>query len=187
MPKKGMSRMARSRVLRRNTMDCALLNEMFVNEEKRNDKKLQSLLRDSERELKNSLTGLPNFGANGRIGSFHETGLLDLESVDECTPLNSEILTMRHSPKVVESYNRYMCVSSRPSGCRLSAPASAFLSNTMRLDIKKASPAQTRRKDFHDTFANLIKLGNIDRQETKVIFKIFYFFYFSSSVWFAFV
>jgi len=71
-PKKGMTRMARSRVQRRNTMDCALLNEMFVNEEgKRTDKRLQSLLRDSEREMKNSLATSTLVPPRGN--SFHET------------------------------------------------------------------------------------------------------------------
>lgn len=50
----GASRMARSRINRRNTMDCALLNQMFIEDEaKRNsDKRAMQLLRESEREIK---------------------------------------------------------------------------------------------------------------------------------------
>ncbi|XP_030370618.1 mitogen-activated protein kinase kinase kinase 4 isoform X2 [Scaptodrosophila lebanonensis] len=171
--KKGMSRMARSRVLRRNTMDCALLNEMFVNDEsKRTDKRLQSLLRDSERELKNSLAG--GVVVQPRVSSFHE-GAHPLESLDKIMPLNSEVpeLTASTTPlrlasKVVESCSRYRCVSSRPIGCRSSAPPQAF---TPQLPIRgdgKQTPGLTKRRDFHETFANLIKLGSVDRQDAKL-------------------
>lgn len=46
--------MIRSRVNRRNTMDCAILNEMFVEDDssKYVDKRSKQLLRESERDLK---------------------------------------------------------------------------------------------------------------------------------------
>lgn len=168
-----MTRMCRSRVLRRNTMDCALLNEMFVNEEsKRTSKRAQDLLRDSERELKNSLAStaastVSVTSYNPRVISYHETiGAHNMESLDKCTPLSSDIAQMRNAPKVVESCNRYMSVSSRPIGCRSSAPPSAFV-QSLRNDIKR-SPGLNIRKEFHETFANLIKLGSVDRQEAKI-------------------
>ncbi|XP_054725880.1 mitogen-activated protein kinase kinase kinase 4 isoform X1 [Anastrepha obliqua] len=162
-PKKGMTRMARSRVLRRNTMDCALLNEMFVNEEnKRTSKRAQDLLRDAERELKNSMIATTS-------ASYHPRGLgipensNHLESMDKCTPLNSDVC-LRGSSKVVESCNRYMCVSSRPIGYRASAPASAFVQQLR----SERTPGLNIRKEFHETFANLIKLGSVDRQDAKL-------------------
>lgn len=54
---RGTTRMARSRTNRRNTMDCAILNEMFIdddNSKTTNDKRTRNLLRDSEREAKRS-------------------------------------------------------------------------------------------------------------------------------------
>lgn len=172
MPKKGMTRMARCRVFRRNTMDCALLNEMFVNEDssgssKRADKRAQALLRESERELKNSLATVASnavmSGYNARVNSFNEN---NQEAMDKCTPLNTEVQMRYQQPKVVESCNRYMSVSSRPIGCRSSAPPQAF---THQLHIGfTASPGFKIRKEFHETFANLIKLGSVDRQDNKV-------------------
>ncbi|XP_061402148.1 mitogen-activated protein kinase kinase kinase 4-like [Musca vetustissima] len=171
-PKRGSSRMTRSRVLRRNTMDCALLNEMFVNEDsatKRADKRAQALLRESERELKNSLAltsasvVLSNY--NPRVTSFHESSH-NLEAMDKCTPLNNEVTLRYQQPKVVESCNRYMSVSSRPTGCRASAPPQAFAHN-LCLGFQ-STPGFKLRKEFHETFANLIKLGSVDRQDAKI-------------------
>lgn len=173
--------MARSRVLRRNTMDCALLNEMFVNDEgKRTDKRLQSLLRDSEREMKNSLAAataaVATTLAPPRGNSFHE-GAHPLESLDKIMPLSSDVaaphapLSLRMSSKVVESCNRYRCVSSRPIGCRSSAPPLAFTPQLPALggqETGKSTPGLAKRKDFHETFANLIKLGSVDRQDAKL-------------------
>ncbi|XP_017112092.1 mitogen-activated protein kinase kinase kinase 4 isoform X1 [Drosophila elegans] len=170
-PKKN-TRMARSRVLRRNTMDCALLNEMFVNEEsKRTDKRLQSLLRDSEREMKSSLATTAVAAPRGN--SFHETAH-PLESLDQIMPLSSETmapLPLRIASKVVESCNRYRCVSSRPIGYRSSAPPLAFAAQLpagMLRSDGRATAGLGKRKDFHDTFANLIKLGSVDRQDAKL-------------------
>ena len=173
-PRKGMTRMARSRVLRRNTMDCALLNEMFVNEDsKRSDKRAQAILRDQERELKNSMASIipiPNGSYHSRVISYHENSLNNLESLDKCMPLSSEV-TLRNAPKVVESANRYMSVSSLPIGCRQSAPAISFMK--LYIDAKSA-PGLNIRKEFHETFANLIKLGSVDRQEAKVSLEKFF-------------
>ncbi|XP_011195434.2 mitogen-activated protein kinase kinase kinase 4 isoform X1 [Zeugodacus cucurbitae] len=162
-PKKGMTRMARSRVLRRNTMDCALLNEMFVNDEnKRTSKRAQDLLRDAERELKNSMISSTSTSYAARGSSLLDSSY-HLESLDKCTPLSTEV-PLRGSSKVVESCNRYMCVSSRPIGCRASAPASAFVQQLR----SERTPGLNIRKEFHETFANLIKLGSVDRQDAKL-------------------
>lgn len=158
-----MTRMARSRVLRRNTMDCALLNEMFVNDEnKRTSKRAQDLLRDAERELKNSMISATSTSYSSRGSSLLDSSY-HLESMDKCMPLNTDV-SLRGSSKVVESCNRYMCVSSRPTGCRASAPASAFV---QQLRCER-TPGLNIRKEFHETFANLIKLGSVDRQDAKV-------------------
>lgn len=163
--------MARCRVLRRNTMDCALLNEMFVNEDssisKRTDKRAQALLREAERELKNSLATVSSSAAlasyNGRVNSFSEN-LYNAEAMDKCTPLSTEVQLRYQLPKVVESCNRYMSVSSRPIGCRSSAPPLTF---AHQIGFQ-ATPGFKKRKEFHETFANLIKLGSVDRQDAKV-------------------
>lgn len=67
-----------------------------------------------------------------------------------------------------------MSVTSRPVGCRTSAPPLAFQMTkpssttsdpTCEYDRSKL---QTRR-DFHETFANLIKLGSSsEKQDSKV-------------------
>ncbi|XP_065371701.1 mitogen-activated protein kinase kinase kinase 4 isoform X1 [Calliphora vicina] len=173
VPKKGMTRMARCRVLRRNTMDCALLNEMFVNEDssiaKRADKRAQALLRESERELKSSLATVAANAVlgsyNARVNSFSES-VYNSEALDKCTPLNTEVQLRFQQPKVVESCNRYMSVSSRPIGCRSSAPPLAF-AHQLQLGFQ-ATPGFKIRKEFHETFANLIKLGSVDRQDAKL-------------------
>lgn len=152
-------------------MDCALLNEMFVNDEgKRTDKRLQSLLRDSEREMKNSLASTTIAAPRGN--SFHEGGAHPLESLDKIMPLSSDeppMMPLRIASKVVESCNRYRCVSSRPIGCRSSAPPLAFTPQLPALRADgKTTPGLTKRKDFHETFSNLIKLGSVDRQDGKL-------------------
>ncbi|XP_037030628.1 mitogen-activated protein kinase kinase kinase 4 isoform X3 [Bradysia coprophila] len=160
---RGTTRMARSRANRRNTMDCAILNEMFIDDDnsKANDKRSRNLLRDSEREAK-------------RSSVLNPPGPIDLtnpityeeraESMPMPRPLTKNMLAI--VPKLVESCNRYMSVTSRPVGCRTSAPPISFGCTTDEAFDRKF---QTRR-DFHETFANLIKLGSTtsDKQETKM-------------------
>lgn len=80
----------------------------------------------------------------------------------------------------IKCNNKYKSVSSRPVGCRTSAPAYAFQSamamsalTTIEPDVESPSVCvhdrikiQIRR-DFHETFANLIKLGS-DKVDNKV-------------------
>lgn len=54
-------RMTRSRVNRRNTMDCAILNEMFIDDDSakhNSDKRAKQLLRESERDMKRASMAL---------------------------------------------------------------------------------------------------------------------------------
>lgn len=49
----GQSRLTRSRANRRNTMDCAILNEMFIEDDARKeDKRSKQLIREYERDQK---------------------------------------------------------------------------------------------------------------------------------------
>jgi mitogen-activated protein kinase kinase kinase 4/mitogen-activated protein kinase kinase kinase len=57
-----------------------------------------------------------------------------------------------------------MSVRSRPVGCRISAPPSAFVSLSFPKIATSESMPQTRQ-EFHETFSNLIKLGSNDKQE----------------------
>lgn len=61
-----------------------------------------------------------------------------------------------------------MSVTSRPIGCRSSAPPLAFTLKDRKIDITNVSKIQSRQT-FHETFANLIKLGSSDKQDIKVI------------------
>uniref|UniRef100_A0A1A9ZL65 Mitogen-activated protein kinase kinase kinase 4 n=1 Tax=Glossina pallidipes TaxID=7398 RepID=A0A1A9ZL65_GLOPL len=169
-PKRGTARKARSRVLRRNTMDCALLNEIFVGEDgsfcpRRTDKRALALIRGAERELKNALALTHSTVVLNNYNRRHESKSYQREAFDRCIPLNNEMVTLRQQPKVVESCNRYMSVSSRPTGCRSSAPPQAFAHNQQL--ATQHTPELKLRREFHDTFANLIKLGSMDRQEVK--------------------
>lgn len=159
-------------------MDCALLNEMYVvnadgglaSATKRTDKRAQAILRDTERELKNSLatghtTAAVLKGFNARPSVVVDEASLTNARQDSSP--NAEAILRYQRPKVVESSNRYLSVSSRPIGCRASAPPQAFLSSATSASAIK-TPAFQLRREFHDTFANLIKLGSVDRQDAKV-------------------
>ncbi len=159
---RGTTRMARSRANRRNTMDCAILNEMFIDDDnsKSTDKRARNLLRDSEREAKRSSVLNPAVPVDLTNPISYEERA---ESMPIPRPLTKNMLAI--VPKLVESCNRYMSVTSRPVGCRTSAPPISFGCTDESFDRK----FQTRR-DFHETFANLIKLGSTisDKQETKM-------------------
>lgn len=191
--------MARTRANRRNTLDCAILNDIFIDDDtKKNDKRSIQLLRESERDIKLSsgiiqpTTGLispnhmsPNKSKTAAAASTKNdrNSMVILEERAESSPVGRLCLSNNLSvvPKLVESNNRYMSVSSRPVGCRSSAPPLAFLQKestfgpTCPLIKSKILPAATQdeqamlqtRQDFHETFANLIKLGSCDKQEGK--------------------
>lgn len=199
--------MARSRVNRRNTLDCALLTEIFVDDDskKTTDKRSLQLLRDSERELKHSNMAITNYppantgapAANSSpakpaneaaktnsatiktASSNQNNGAnknVTFEERAESFPAGRVSLSTNLTavPKLIESCNRYMSVTSRPVGCRSSAPASAFAqkdqSSCLVNDNSQYDKSMLQsRQDFHETFANLIKLGSSDKQESKVM------------------
>lgn len=195
--------MARSRANRRNTLDCALLNEIFIDDDtnKKNDKRSIQLLRESERDMKRSsgiiyptaLTpsgGSPNkniLNNNTNIANHsipNNTNSIEFEERAESFPALRMCVSNNLSvvPKLIESCNRYMSVASRPIGCRASAPPLAYIQKDSAANLganvsgnvkmmaaatnqNEKSMLQTRL-DFHDTFANLIKLGSL--QESKI-------------------
>lgn len=203
---RGTSRLARNRASRRNTMDCAILNEIFIDDDpKKSDKRSIQLLRESERDMKRAsgiiyptATGLatPNNGspnknsvsvANKMGAGDNRESMIAFEERAESTPVGRMCLSNNLAvvPKLIESCNRYMSVASRPIGCRSSAPPLAFAqkdtmpSHTMIVKMCAANAAAAAasqnektmlqtRQDFHETFANLIKLGSSDKQESKL-------------------
>uniref|UniRef100_A0A182Q9N5 Protein kinase domain-containing protein n=1 Tax=Anopheles farauti TaxID=69004 RepID=A0A182Q9N5_9DIPT len=171
-------RLARPRTDRRNTVDCALLNQMIMepanSEEKvRTDKRSTQLLRDSERDMKMSAaatTGLPM-----RSSANYGTGAGPmLEERAESLPLpiggsggmNSASAA---PPTLIESCNRFMSVTSRPVGCRISAPPAAYRDiifpppDGAGLGTSEMVIPQNRI-NFHATFSDLIKLGSVDKE-----------------------
>lgn len=141
-------------------MDCAILNEMFIEEEsKRTDKRAQALLRDSEREMKNSMA--PSVPPLISRSSFHEKIIpISIEDPEE----DDMVCQLRRKPELVDCSNRYMSVvcSTRPTGCRVSAPPLSFSSHSSLIaDVT----SDTSRTKFHEIFSNLIKLGSIERTE----------------------
>lgn len=166
------SRMTRQRVLRRNTMDCALLNEMFVEDEiKRNDKRQITLQRGEDRDSKLLMLNVPPTIPE-RASPVNN---LLMEERVESLPGNWRPNRISNNNLIIESANRYMCVASRPVeqiGTRMSAPPATFmreLATSMHLGpIGDGQRIQTR-KEFHETFANLIKLGtSSDKADSKV-------------------
>lgn len=155
------SRLARSRLDRRNTLDCAILNQMIIepsiDEKLRSDKRLIQQQREYEREQKNALiSNAHNYRNSQRVStSFDDPRLSEIAPGD----MNSV-----EQPKCIESCNRFMSVQSRPAGYRISAPPSAFVSFPFPKIATSESMPQTRQ-EFHETFSNLIKLGSNDKQE----------------------
>ncbi|XP_055550883.1 mitogen-activated protein kinase kinase kinase 4 isoform X1 [Wyeomyia smithii] len=162
-------RLARPRADRRNTVDCALLNQMIMEpdgEEKvRSDKRSTQLLRESEREIKMAAGGpavitrnSANFGPF--VGSIEERA----ESMP-ITRAAARNISPNRMPALIESCNRFMSVKSRPIGCRTSAPPSAF-ANFRDCPANARTEIPQNRIAFHETFSNLIKLGSIDKDRT---------------------
>lgn len=160
------SRMSRSRVLRRNTMDCALLNEIFVEDEiKRNDKRAITIQRGEDRDSKLLLLNVPPTIPE-------RASPVNLEDRVESLPGNWRPTRISNNNLIIESANRYMCVASRPVeqiGTRMSAPPATFLRDlATSFHLPGEAPRIQTRKEFHETFANLIKLGTTDKADSKV-------------------
>lgn len=168
--------MVRARADRRNTVDCAILNQMIIEptigDSKRSDKKTMQLARNEERDSK-LLIGVTsstvssyrvsNTTAKRSSGTFEERA--------ESLPATKKAQAI---PKLIESCNRFMSVKSRPIGCRTSAPASAF-ANAFKEATQTTSNQivdttfANNRTDFHDTFSHLIKLGSIDKTSKSLV------------------
>lgn len=181
------TRLVRARADRRNTVDCAILNQMIIEptigDTKRSDKKTIQLARNEERDSK-LLHGL----SSSAISSYRVTNSTTkrssgtFEERAESLPVTKKAQVV---PKLIESCNRFMSVKSRPIGCRTSAPASAFANEATQIPVAmtvKADKFSTTtsdnstcatgvnsRNDFHDTFSHLIKLGSIDKNSKGLI------------------
>lgn len=159
----GRGRLARSRTDRRNTLDCALLNQMIIepsiDDKARSDKRSIQLQRDFERDQKMSV------GINVHRVAAQRSSLNMSNNVDDAFEASDVLQTAPSAElKCIESSSRFMSVKSRPVGCRISAPPTAFIA----LNFPKIASAETTpqtRREFHETFSNLIKLGSNDKQE----------------------
>lgn len=158
----GRGRLARSRADRRNTLDCAILNQMIIepsiDDKTRSDKRSIQLQRDFERDQKMSVAINVH-----RVAAQRSS--LNMNNVeDSFDPTDALQTATSAEPKCIESSSRFMSVKSRPVGCRISAPPTAFIAlNFPKIATSESAP-QTRR-EFHETFSNLIKLGSNDKQE----------------------
>lgn len=190
------------RVNRRNTLDCAILNEIFIDDDtKKCDKRSMQLLRESERDMKLAsgiiypISGSPtpintspskptntNYTKNVINTNVASIAYDDRDNFPSGRTAVSNNLSV--VPKLIETGNRFMSVTSRPIGCRSSAPAQAFsqkesgscftVASVMQpnklvnnASLSEKSMLQTRQ-EFHETFANLIKLGSSDKQDAKI-------------------
>lgn len=175
--------MVRARADRRNTVDCAILNQMIIEptigDSKRSDKKTMQLARNEERDSK-LLQGVSSALSSYRVSNTtmkRSSGTFEERA--ESLPATKKAQVV---PKLIESCNRFMSVKSRPIGCRTSAPATAFANafkETTEMPAKMIGKMDNggvvgsgggttttfpnNRNDFHDTFSHLIKLGSIDK------------------------
>jgi mitogen-activated protein kinase kinase kinase 4 len=163
-------RLARSRADRRNTLDCAILNQMIIepsiDEKARSDKRSMQQQREYERDQKIAMAvnHRSNNNNNNRQSLNFDEHANNTNNTHSSEPVIDSVATSE--PKCIESTSRFMSVRSRPVGCRISAPASAFLNLSFKVPLSPSADAgpQTRR-EFHETFSNLIKLGSGDKQE----------------------
>lgn len=158
----GRGRLARSRADRRNTLDCAILNQMIIepsiDDKTRSDKRFIQLQRDFERDQKMAVA--MNVHVHGAVVQRCSLNL----NPDDANTADNDQMIPAGEPKCIESANRFMSVRSRPVGCRISAPPSAFAAVGFPKIATSENVPQTRR-EFHETFSNLIKLGANDKQE----------------------
>lgn len=191
--KTNKTRLVRARADRRNTVDCAILNQMIIEptigDSKRSDKKTLQLARNEERDSKLLLSvssattsyRVSNTTVKRSSGTFEDRA--------ESLPATKKAQAI---PKLIESCNRFMSVKSRPIGCRTSAPASAFanafkeatqmpvMGKTDNATIGGGGAATTvsnNRIDFHDTFSHLIKLGSIDKTSKGLVSHVLFLFF----------
>lgn len=143
-------------------MDCAILNQMIIepsiDDKARNDKRSIQMQREFERDQKMAV-------AQHRVVAQRSSLNVNLHSAEDALEA-TDTMTIKKSaePKCIESSSRFMSLDSRPVGCRISAPATAFMAVNFLKKTSADSVPQNRR-DFHETFSNLIKLGSNDKQE----------------------
>lgn len=159
---RGNGRLARSRADRRNTMDCAILNQMIIepDDKARSDKRSVQLQRDFERDQKMAIS--INVHTHRTVAQRSSLNMNNVDDAQEAADISQTAQSAE--PKCIESSSRFMSVKSRPVGCRISAPATAFMNLTFPKIATSENNPQTRR-EFHETFSNLIKLGSNDKQE----------------------
>lgn len=160
----GRGRLARSRADRRNTLDCAILNQMIIepsiDDKARSDKRSIQMQRDFERDQKMAMA--INVHAHRPVA---QRSSLNMNSVDDAIETAEVMQTAASAePKCIESSSRFMSVKSRPVGCRISAPPATFVALNFPKIATSVNVPQTRR-EFHETFSNLIKLGSNEKQE----------------------
>lgn len=161
--------MVRARADRRNTVDCAILNQMIIeptigDSGKRSDKKSLHLAREAERDSKLAMVNITTASYRQTAVAKRSSG--PFEERAESLPVVKKALA---APKLIESCNRFMSVKSRPIGCRISAPATAFLSNMSAFTTVSAKDVEPSRLEFQETFAHLVKLGSVDKTTSKSI------------------
>lgn len=159
----------RARADRRNTVDCAILNQMIIEptigDSKRSDKKSLHLTREAERDSKLSLATVATSYLSSIVNKRSSGPVYEERA--ESLPVVKKTISIAE-PKLIESCSRFMSVKSRPIGCRISAPPSSFIaginstSNSLK-DVPAPTNIPTNRAEFHDTFSNLIKLGSVDK------------------------
>jgi mitogen-activated protein kinase kinase kinase 4 len=141
----------RSRADRRNTMDCAILNQMIIepsiggDERARNDKRSIQLQREFERDQKMAIAHR----------TVPQRSSLNINNVELEATVMLQNASSNAEPKCIET-SRFMSVKSRPIACRISAPSTSLIA----LTFPKVSTLETpqTRQEFHETFSNLIKL-----------------------------
>jgi mitogen-activated protein kinase kinase kinase 4 len=161
----GKGRLARSRADRRNTLDCAILNQMIIepsiDDKTRSDKRSLQMQREYERDQK---LAVANTNVHARVVPQRSSlSIMNNNNIDD----SFEILDVAQTePKCIESLSRFMSVKSRPVGCRISAPSASFITyNFPKISTASSQNTPQTRSEFHETFSNLIKLGSNDKQE----------------------
>jgi mitogen-activated protein kinase kinase kinase 4 len=133
-----------------------MIIEPSIDDKARSDKRAIQLQRDYERDQKMAVA--VNVHAHRVLA---QRSSLNAVSFDDAIEASEMAPTNHLEPKCIESASRFMSVKSRPVGCRISAPPTAF----MALSFPKIESAPQTRREFHETFSNLIKLGSNEKQE----------------------
>lgn len=137
-----------------------MIIEPSIDDKARSDKRSIQLQRDFERDQKMAVA--INVHTHRPVAQRSSLNMINIDDLPGITD------TLQNAPsgepKCIESSNRFMSVKSRPVGCRISAPPTAFITLNFPKVATSESAPQTRR-EFHETFSNLIKLGSNDKQE----------------------